>query len=256
MALMKCIKTVAYCVLFLGSSCLLIASEGDEYESRPLEDIQVESTQKESFSGILKPFALVGVAVAVGGACAMSETLRHTLRSSYGKLEELLKHKIAPGMLMKIEKIRDEGLEKKDIMKLVGVVGMCVSIKKLADFFHLEQLIRGDSSSTRKALEYCRKEYKKILAAMGVTSLLCYIAWRSSQEAHIFDKLQLTAEQQDYCSHSKELSALIESKDYSSFLIHRALVSLLNDHQRALSQSLIKEYEDECVLQLLEGIDG
>ncbi len=183
--------------------------------------------------------------------------MQQAVDSSFQSIQNYLKQNtLVLRTAMKIEKIRDEGLKGTDVVKIGCVVGTCCAAKKLFDFFHLKELLQGDASLTKEALAQCKKEYKKILLGAGAASLVGYLVWRSHQETHVFDKLQLSPEQRAQCSRSIELSALVRDNDYSSLLEHEALIPLLNDKQHILRQSLIEEYGKDCSLHLLDEMDA
>ncbi|MBA2307579.1 hypothetical protein H0W26_05600 [Candidatus Dependentiae bacterium] len=264
MVLMKCIKSIG-CILLLLSNSPLTASY------RPTNNVVASHENKndgffraalQCFSGSrTRSLVCIGAAVCATswGAYHASDTVRDAFDSSGEKLRNFVKLSVAPLIVMKVEKIRDEGLNGEDIAKIGCFVGTCYAAKKLVDFFHLKELLYGNSSLTREALERCKKSYKKILLGVGVTSALGYGVWHLRQEPHVFDKLELDSEQRDHCSRSTELSALVREKDYSSLLVHEALMSLLNEKQQALCHALIEEYGEEYgneySLHLLDEMD-
>lgn len=249
MELMTYIKRTGY-ILLVGTSCMLVAAEKDQ-SSTPYG--QEEKVSKSLIRPLLSAGIVTGVATWV--AYKTSPFVRESIDSSCEKVKIFFLHSVGPRVLLKVEKIKDEGLKGSDGVRIVCVVGSCYIAKKLFDFFHIKDLLEGDSSMTKEALLLCKKEYKKILLGSGAASVIGYLVWLAKQDTHLFDKLQLSAAQRAQCSQSTELSVLVREKDFSSLLEHEDFMPLLNDKQREIRQLLLEEYGRDYSLHLLDDME-
>ena len=134
MVLMNYIKSTGS-ILALMSGCLFAASDGEQKTAQAVVSYK-DDVSKNSSGGCMRLCMGLGIGTFVGSCAAykVSERVQHAVDSSCEAAHQYLKNSLAPRIVMKIEKMRDEGLKGTDVMKVGCVLGPAVQLKNYSIF--------------------------------------------------------------------------------------------------------------------------
>jgi hypothetical protein len=190
-------------------------------------------------------------------------------QTAHGK-QYMIKSVILPS-LMKVEKVKDEGLSTFDVLKVGTALTTCYGIKKVIEYSNIwHALTTGDVSKTREAMhEFGRAldRNKGKIALAGIVAAGALFVWRLAKAADecnkisLIDKffLTLTNEQRGLIMESPELTELVsEGTTHPTHLQNNeAFMGLLTAEQKQLLTTAVDDYiKHNDPLALLEGLDA
>lgn len=169
-------------------------------------------------------------------------------------VRDLTLERIIYPLLIKWEEIKEVGLEKKDITKIVGFGGLSYCAKKANDYMGLSSIVKKDLLSAFSDIKnYCLKNKRKTIVVLGcITSPFILIKlYKKFKADHNHPKncigqflLSLSEEQRLAINQSSELYHVVaQSGDNPRVLLENSdFMSILEDSQKIQLKQIVEHY--------------
>ncbi len=174
------------------------------------------------------------------------KSLRHYLK-------DYLIENVGVPMYIAYDRIKREGLSKKDFAAMGVALLVLYGAKKSADRYHLGTALRGDLASTRESLSqdagWLWNHKGRIALGLGTLGILGLLI-KSALNLPIMERFKrsLTSQQKEIISSDKALLELMDKAhenpaaliDHDHFTVH------LHEHQKELLGKAVEKYRNEA----------